>query len=216
MNVKVLLFSLLGALLATTALVLLMSVLVSPDIREAQEKRKTIILGSVDLIDPVIKNKEKPKETPKQEQPVSEPTPPTMAPPKQAPTQKTAINDLFDFADPQIQGLNSSDLAINPINSAPTNLNQTPSFSREAQVVIRSLPVYPQSAKKRNISGYVKIGFIIDGNGKAYDIQILESEPAGVFDRVSIKAVQKTKFQPVVEGGEIIKVEQFSTYTFEL
>jgi len=104
MNLKVLLFSLLGAFFATTALVWLMSILVSPEIREAQEKRKTIILGSVDLVDPVIKKKQKPKEKPPEEQPITEPTPPKMAPPKQAPAQKTAINDLFDFADPQVQG----------------------------------------------------------------------------------------------------------------
>jgi len=215
MNLKVLLFSLLGAFFATTALVWLMSVLVSPEIREAQEKRKTIILGSVDLVDPVIKNKPKPKEKPPEEQSITEPTPPKMAPPKQAPAQKVAINDLFDFADPQVQGLNASDLAVNPLNIAPQSLGQTPSFSRSAQVIIQVQPVYPNSALKRNIVGFVKVDFVLDEQGRAKDIQILESRPEGIFERAVLKSVNKTKYQPVIENGEVVQIRVSQGFCFK-
>jgi len=101
------------------------------------------------------------------------------------------------------------------LNIAPESLGQTPSFSREAQVVIDVIPVYPISALKRNITGFVSVDFLINEQGRAEDIQIIESKPEGVFERPVIKAVKKTKFQPVIENGEIIKVRSSRLYCFK-
>ncbi|MCJ8314496.1 MAG: energy transducer TonB [Saccharospirillaceae bacterium] len=215
MNLKVLLFALLGAFLATVSLVWIMSILVSPKIHESEQKRKIIILATVDLVEPIVDHKPKNKEKPPEQPPISQPTPPKLATPTQAPAQKTAINDLFDFNDPQIEGLNTAGLAVNPLNIAPESLGQTPSFSRDAQVIVQVQPVYPISALKRNIIGFVRVDFIIDEQGRAKDIQIIESRPQGVFDRAVLKAVKKTKYQPVIENGKVIQVRVSHGFCFK-
>ncbi|WP_422379394.1 TonB family protein [Marinicellulosiphila megalodicopiae] len=191
-----------------------MAILVIPKIHEGEQKRNTLSLATVDLIEPVIEEKKKLKEPPPEDPPINQPTPPKITQPQQAPTPKMEMDNLFDFADPLINGLQTGDLAINPINAAPANLGQTPSFSRSAQVIVPVTPVYPMSALKRNITGKVQVDFIIDTNGRAKNIQIIESIPEGIFDRSVLKAVNQTKYQPVIESGEVLQERVTQLFLF--
>lgn len=55
-------------------------------------------------------------------------------------------------------------------------------------------PIYPQRALDRKISGYALVKYSIDANGRTSDISVVESEPAGVFNMASKRAVQRTKY----------------------
>lgn len=54
---------------------------------------------------------------------------------------------------------------------------------------------YPDRAWHLNQNGYVKVIYDIDENGLAGNIQILESKPAFMFDKVVKKALYKQKFE---------------------
>ncbi len=58
-------------------------------------------------------------------------------------------------------------------------------------------PEFPSEAVRRNINaGSVKAKLTIGADGKVIDVEILESEPKRVFDRVSIEALKEWRFEP--------------------
>jgi protein TonB len=66
-------------------------------------------------------------------------------------------------------------------------------------VVIR--PIYPREAAISGIEGWVKIEFTITETGTVKNPQVVDAEPARVFNRAAIRALLKWKFKPrVVEG----------------
>jgi protein TonB len=82
-----------------------------------------------------------------------------------------------------------------------------------AIALVQVMPQYPPNAKRRKIEGYVKLTFIINEDGTVGDVNVLESNPSGVFDRSAIRAAYRWKFKPrVIEGKPII---QKSTQTME-
>ncbi len=65
-----------------------------------------------------------------------------------------------------------------------------------AKIISRSPPRYPSRALKKGTEGWVKVRFGITKEGVPVDIEVLESEPAKVFDNAAIKSVKKWRFSP--------------------
>jgi protein TonB len=62
-------------------------------------------------------------------------------------------------------------------------------------------PVYPLKASRRGIQGWVKIKFIVNTSGFVKDLEIIQANPARVFDKSVIECVAQWKFKPgIVEG----------------
>jgi protein TonB len=72
--------------------------------------------------------------------------------------------------------------------------------------IVKVSPQYPERARKRGIEGYVLIQFTIDELGRVVDPVIIEAEPAGVFDRSAMEAVQRFKYRPRVLHGQPMSV----------
>jgi TonB family protein len=71
-----------------------------------------------------------------------------------------------------------------------------------AMPVIRIEPKYPIEAAKNNQEGSVILQFDIAKNGSTDNIQVIESFPQQVFDKVSVTALEKWKYKPRVQGGK--------------
>ncbi|MGI1677869.1 MAG: energy transducer TonB [Cellvibrionaceae bacterium] len=72
-------------------------------------------------------------------------------------------------------------------------------------------------ASTPNISGHVVVEFTINVDGTVQDIEIIESEPLGVFDKAVRKAVEKWKFTPIVENDrQVILTNVQTKLTFNL
>jgi len=65
----------------------------------------------------------------------------------------------------------------------------------EYKVIQSILPVYPEVALKKGIMGNVKVKFFLDENGTPVDIQVVESNPAGIFDQSAINAISQSQFE---------------------
>ena len=65
---------------------------------------------------------------------------------------------------------------------------------------------YPRKALRKGQEGYVVIEFDIDTDGAVLDPYVIESEPAGVFERAAIKAVRKWLYQAPTYNGVSVKV----------
>lgn len=72
--------------------------------------------------------------------------------------------------------------------------------------IVKIAPVYPMSARNRGIEGYCLVEYTVTSAGTTKDVVVIESEPSGIFDKVSIDAALKFKYRPRVVDGEPIEV----------
>ncbi len=69
--------------------------------------------------------------------------------------------------------------------------------TRNRTLVKHIEPVYPAQLLKQRISGSVTMAFTIETDGTVSHIKVIESEPKGVFDDASIKALSGWRYAPV-------------------
>ena len=65
-----------------------------------------------------------------------------------------------------------------------------------AKIISRDAPRYPTRAIKTQTEGWVEISFSIDTKGKPFDLQVISSEPEGMFEKAALKSVGKWRFSP--------------------
>ena len=53
-------------------------------------------------------------------------------------------------------------------------------------------PIYPIEALEKCIEGYVILSFVINSNGEAIDIKVVDSKPKGVFEKAAIKNFKRS------------------------
>ena len=82
--------------------------------------------------------------------------------------------------------------------------------------LVRVPPRYPMRAKKLRTEGYVKVGFIIDEEGFVESVEVLESEPKGIFDKAAIDAIKRWKFKAKTENGKALKQKASQVIEFKL
>ncbi|MFA5685191.1 MAG: energy transducer TonB [Lysobacteraceae bacterium] len=57
-------------------------------------------------------------------------------------------------------------------------------------------PNYSARARRQGISGWVVIAFTIQADGSVDDLKVMAAEPTGMFERDSVRALEKWKFEP--------------------
>ncbi len=69
-------------------------------------------------------------------------------------------------------------------------------------------PQYPTRAAQRGIQGWCLVSFTVDGMGNVVEdtIVVVDAEPQNIFDRSSIRAAARFKFQPRVVDGQGVNV----------
>ncbi|MDX1490022.1 MAG: TonB family protein [Pseudohongiellaceae bacterium] len=72
--------------------------------------------------------------------------------------------------------------------------------------LVNVTPTYPTRAAQRGIQGWCQVEFTVTATGGVENVVVIDGEPAGVFDRSSIRAAEKFKFQPRVVDGEGVPV----------
>lgn len=72
--------------------------------------------------------------------------------------------------------------------------------------IVKVAPVYPRRALSRGIEGYVILEFMVTKLGTVENIQVVEANPPGYFERAAIKAASRFKYKPKVINGEPVDV----------
>jgi TonB family protein len=86
-------------------------------------------------------------------------------------------------------------------NSQQTNIVSAASLKRVRMVS----PVYPDSARKRGVEGWVELAFTVQTNGSVNDVEVRNASPAEVFDDAAVRAVRQWRFEPVEKNGEVVE-----------
>lgn len=165
-------------------------------------------------------------ETPPAQPAPQPPTTPHMASLDLAVPQLSSTISISAAAAPSLQGLSAQAViqsapaapaaASAPAASAAQSAQSAPSNDAEVIPLNKVLPVYPDSARRRGIEGYVKLAFTITPDGKVENVRVVESSPKNVFDREARRAAVRWRFAPRSEGGRAVAREAVKTLQFRL
>ncbi len=124
---------------------------------------------------------------------------------------QTAVPDVaVDFA---VTGLAISVPAIKAPTVAPAKVAPV----TDLKPINNVKPKYPAKAKKRRVEGYVKVQFDIDATGRPQNIKIIEAKPKRYFERATIQAVKRWKYNPTIVNGVAVPVKgHVTTVEFDL
>lgn len=75
---------------------------------------------------------------------------------------------------------------------------------------------YPQRARQREIEGRVLVSALIGVDGRVQAVQILESNPPGIFDDAVKAALQASTFDPATYRGNPVETWVEIPYSFAL
>ena len=137
----------------------------------------------------------------------------TISLPKAQFSAPTSLSDLVYEAKPQPVPAIEQPVQKAPPLQAPL----TPQFTLNLFPLHTPQPIYPRRARSRGIEGTVKVGFIIEPNGKVSNIDILNATPSGVFDNATRRSVAQWKFKPQLLEGKPTRrrVEQTIRFTLK-
>lgn len=91
------------------------------------------------------------------------------------------------------------------------------SDNRPLQLISGAGPVYPPEARQAGIEGFVIVRYDVTQAGQVTNAQVVEAQPAGLFDGAALTAVRSWRFKaPLVDGQVQYSQGLESTVTFAL
>lgn len=82
--------------------------------------------------------------------------------------------------------------------------------------LVRQMPIkFPAQAKRDGITGKVVVRCLIGTNGKADKMEVVESEPAGIFEESALSTLKYWEFRPGVKSGEMVATWVKVPFKFE-
>lgn len=176
-------FWVLVAAAMTVLLFLLMAYLITPRTRPPVEIPDNI---SIDITRQPRDEKPVEKNRTDATKPVQQKTPPAPSIPKTRPhmANNNLVTGIPDFGDGKNQFSTDAD--------------------RRATPIVRIPPQYPHTATIKGIEGWVMVEFTITPGGTVADARVVDSEPKGVFDRETLRAIKRWKYQPKIVNGQAV------------
>jgi len=111
-----------------------------------------------------------------------------------------------------------SGLASLPVFASENEANditQVETFT-PATLLETAAPNYPRINQRKGQEGWVEVNFMVDPNGKPYDITVADSSQNPHFEKEAIRAVEKFSFEPAQLGATKMDSGAAHRVTFEL
>jgi len=80
----------------------------------------------------------------------------------------------------------------------------------------RTAPQYPAKARQRGIEGHVVLKIKVSERGDVEQVRVVEADPVGVFEDVTIAAVQHWTFDPAKYKGSPVAISVSQRIPFRL
>jgi len=123
---------------------------------------------------------------------------------------ETAKSDASLAGSPQIAGLPSLPIAI----------DNTWYLARQVDVHPKAIgaiePAYPETAKRQNLEGSLKLMLKIDDLGRVTSAEVVESVPPDVFDAAALAAFSGARFSPAIRDGRPVRYQAYIRVEFKL
>ena len=154
----------------------------------------------------------KPEATPHKVSKVEVPAPPAkiLPPPKKIRKIETLEKPSAVTATPfaGLKAFGSSGDGAGVISHADQQASASGSFSNskssqtaDVQILSKTDPQFPDAAKKKNITGYVRVQITIDQSSSIKSIDVLEANPEGYFEAAAIDSIKNWKFSTAYQNG---------------
>ena len=87
-------------------------------------------------------------------------------------------------------------------------LDAKPSLMSDGELarILAVAPEYPRRQLAQGIEGWVLLEFSVDELGRVVHPQVLDAQPATVFNAAALRALQRYKYRPRVVDGKAMKV----------
>ncbi|MBP7665186.1 MAG: energy transducer TonB, partial [Shewanella sp.] len=79
--------------------------------------------------------------------------------------------------------------------------------AQEQQPIFRIVPDYPMSYVKQRKSGWVQLKFTVDENGFVKNPEILASKGGALFEKETLKMIDKWRYAPKFENGIAVEAQ---------
>ena len=75
-------------------------------------------------------------------------------------------------------------------------------------------PKVPMAARRKAITGFVKVRYVITANGRVERVKVIEASPKGIFDEGVVAALNQWTYQPAGYQGESVRISVTKTFRF--
>ncbi|MEK6806865.1 MAG: TonB family protein [Pseudomonadota bacterium] len=98
------------------------------------------------------------------------------------------------------------------VTTIKTTTQEREAMRKNGQSVIlkRGVPIYPSRLLKHDPQGCVNLAYDILPDGKTANYEVLKSVPPKMFDKVAIRSVEVTEFEPQAAKSRISQIVTFS------
>ncbi len=69
---------------------------------------------------------------------------------------------------------------------------------------VRIEPKYPPGARAARTAGHIAVRYTVSGTGKVQSVEIVTSDPPGVFDTTVVDALSRWRFASLVRDGSYV------------
>jgi len=148
-----------------------------------------------------VKPRRKPE--PKPVRQVQAPSPPVERSPSPSPPAKSTARSSS-------RGRPHSQPAAVPSEMGIREVQHPPRLVRKVE------PAYPRTARRRGITGTVRIKFLVDKGGRVTKASVVGASPPGIFEKDALRAVRQWRFKPGVHRGRPVSVWAVQIIHFKL
>ncbi|HYM35088.1 MAG TPA: TonB family protein, partial [Steroidobacteraceae bacterium] len=85
------------------------------------------------------------------------------------------------------------------VAAAPTTAPMGTTVLKRTKYV---LPEFPETARRKSLTGWVEVSFTVNAKGAVEDAQVRASSPEDVFDAAALRAVRQWKYEPPMLDGK--------------
>ena len=72
--------------------------------------------------------------------------------------------------------------------------------------ISQDYPLYPEEMRRKGIEDQVIVRYTIGKNGRVIDVQILDHAVNSIFDDVTVEAIKRWRFRPMIKNGKAVEV----------
>jgi protein TonB len=149
---------------------------------------------------------------PTKRQPRPKRTPPKQSRNAPSPNLGASLGGLdMGLAAPGMQ-----DMAAGLLGDAGEMVHTADTVDSVPRALSQVSPEYPARARSKNIEGYVELSVRVSADGSVAAAQVLNAEPAGVFDDAALTAIEDWEFDPATYEGVPVDVRVQLKLNFKL
>ncbi|MGC9518654.1 MAG: TonB family protein [Desulfuromonadaceae bacterium] len=99
---------------------------------------------------------------------------------------------------------------------SPSGVYPNDELDEPVRPVTQTPFLYPLRAKRQGVEGWVKVALQVGLNGEVEEVEVLESEPEGIFEGSVTRGIRSWRFSPATLMGERVRARVVTTIRFEL